>query len=166
MARKSPDARSFSGISTPHLRLRIDPRLLERLEKSRDKNGRTLTGEIVHRLEQSFQKDDTLEQAETIATRIAKEILFQIFGGPHRGAVVKDVIEYPGDLGPEERVAWRVRQQLGMRGIADPTSKERLELGVSPDSQGQVLRRRRRALRKQQAFEQLQAEAKKKVSDK
>jgi hypothetical protein len=43
---------------TPHLRIRIEPKLLSKLEKSREKNGNTLTGEIVARLEQSFQADD------------------------------------------------------------------------------------------------------------
>jgi hypothetical protein len=51
MARKAKD--------TPHLRLRIDAALLARLEKSAEKNERTLTGEITHRLEASFQRDDT-----------------------------------------------------------------------------------------------------------
>ena len=43
---------------TPHLRVRIEPRLLARLEKAREKSGRTLTGEIVSRLESSFRRDD------------------------------------------------------------------------------------------------------------
>jgi hypothetical protein len=46
---------------TPHLRLRIEPRLLDRLEKARARDGRTLTGEIVHRLEQSFRREGALE---------------------------------------------------------------------------------------------------------
>jgi hypothetical protein len=41
----------------PHLRVRIESKLLAKLEKSREKNGHTLTGEIVERLEQSFQTD-------------------------------------------------------------------------------------------------------------
>lgn len=41
-----------------HLRVRIEPKLLAKLEKSREKNGHTLTGEIVARLEQSFEKED------------------------------------------------------------------------------------------------------------
>jgi hypothetical protein len=43
---------------TSHLRVRIEPKLLARLEKSRERNGHTLTGEIVARLEQSFEKED------------------------------------------------------------------------------------------------------------
>ena len=50
MVRKAKD--------TPHLRLRIDAALLARLEKSAEKNERTLTGEITHRLEASFKRDD------------------------------------------------------------------------------------------------------------
>ncbi len=42
---------------TPHLRVRIEPKLLAKLEKSREKNGHTLTGEIVARLELSFQRE-------------------------------------------------------------------------------------------------------------
>ncbi len=45
----------------PHLRLRVEPSLLTRLEKSAEKNARTLTGEIVHRLQQSFEADDRIE---------------------------------------------------------------------------------------------------------
>jgi hypothetical protein len=45
----------------PHLRLRLDPDLLARLEKSRLKSGRTLTGEITLRLERSFRRDEMKE---------------------------------------------------------------------------------------------------------
>ena len=55
-----------STRETPHLRVRIEPRLLARLEKEREKNGRTLTGEIVHRLEDSFRRED--QQALITAT--------------------------------------------------------------------------------------------------
>jgi len=55
--------------ATPHLRVRIEPRLLARLEKAREKKGRTLTGEIVHRLEESFQRED---QQELIAATISR----------------------------------------------------------------------------------------------
>jgi len=47
----------------PHLRIRVPPRLLARLQKAREKNGRTLTGEIVFRLDQSFQGQE-LSEAE------------------------------------------------------------------------------------------------------
>jgi hypothetical protein len=43
---------------TTHLRVRIESALLARLEKVREKTGRTLTGEIVHRIEQTFRKEE------------------------------------------------------------------------------------------------------------
>ena len=43
---------------TPHLRVRIEPALLARLDKARANSGRTLTGEIVSRLEATFRRDD------------------------------------------------------------------------------------------------------------
>ena len=52
---------------TTHLRLRIEARLLQRLEKAREKTGRTLTGEIVDRIERTFAKDDTIEAIKTSA---------------------------------------------------------------------------------------------------
>ncbi len=55
---------------TPHLRLRVDPSLLARLEKAAEKNGRTLTGEINHRLGESFKKDDVLTVADVLSDKI------------------------------------------------------------------------------------------------
>ena len=59
----------------PHLRIRIEPRLLARLEKSRGKNGRTLTGEIVERLEESFRREDRRAEWEAIAKTAATTAL-------------------------------------------------------------------------------------------
>jgi hypothetical protein len=59
----------------PHLRIRIEPRLLGRLEKSREKSGRTLTGEIVERLEASFQREDRQAELETAAERGVERFL-------------------------------------------------------------------------------------------
>jgi hypothetical protein len=39
---------------TTHLRVRLDPIRLAKLEKAAEKNGLTLTGEIVRRLDESF----------------------------------------------------------------------------------------------------------------
>jgi hypothetical protein len=60
---------------TPHLRLRIEPKLLARLEKSRQKTGRTLTGEIVERLEHSFRKDDMKDLMEQMAQSFREHVL-------------------------------------------------------------------------------------------
>jgi hypothetical protein len=46
---------------TTHLRVRIESALLARLEKAREKTGRTLTGEIVHRIEQTFRKEEAAD---------------------------------------------------------------------------------------------------------
>jgi hypothetical protein len=53
MAKKAPK-------QPPHLRIRIDPKLVARLERAREMKGNTLTGEIVSRLEESFSTDDKL----------------------------------------------------------------------------------------------------------
>jgi hypothetical protein len=64
--------------ATPHLRLRVGPELLAKLEKARERHGRTLTGEIVHRLELSFARERNratgLENAATILD-LAKDAL-------------------------------------------------------------------------------------------
>lgn len=65
---------------TPHLRLRVDPSLLARLEKAAEKNGRTLTGEINHRLGESFKKDDLLALAERLSERLSNEVTLKIDG--------------------------------------------------------------------------------------
>jgi hypothetical protein len=59
---------------TPHLRLRVDPTLLARLEKAAEKNGRTLTGEINHRLGESFKKDDFTDAIEKLSERMTVKI--------------------------------------------------------------------------------------------
>jgi hypothetical protein len=58
---------------TPHLRIRIEPKLLAKLEKSREKNGHTLTGEIVTRLEQSFQTDDRIARTQDFMLQRAND---------------------------------------------------------------------------------------------
>ena len=63
MARKAKD--------TPHLRLRIEQSLLARLQKSAEKNERTLTGEIVHRLDGSFRRDDFKAFTERLLEAVA-----------------------------------------------------------------------------------------------
>lgn len=57
----------------PHLRVRIEPKLLARLEKSREKSGNTLTGEIVARLEESFRRDDVKEHQEKLAQLVIQQ---------------------------------------------------------------------------------------------
>jgi hypothetical protein len=64
----------------PHLRVRLKPRLIDRLEKAREKTGRTMTGEIEWRLDQSFQRDDQEEwelRAKQLATAAATSAVDQ-----------------------------------------------------------------------------------------
>jgi hypothetical protein len=58
---------------TPHLRVRIEPKLLAKLEKSRERKGRTLTGEIVERLEESFRNDDRVAKIEEFTQQRMEE---------------------------------------------------------------------------------------------
>jgi hypothetical protein len=58
----------------PHIRLRIEPAMLKRLEKYAEKNGRTLTGEIVHRLSESFKEDDFTDLIERLGDRVTVKI--------------------------------------------------------------------------------------------
>jgi TraY domain len=58
-----------------HIRVRLDNDLLARLEKERAANGRTLTGEIVYRLEDSFQQQDLHKLIAIAATTSAQVIL-------------------------------------------------------------------------------------------
>jgi hypothetical protein len=67
MARKAKD--------TPHLRVRVEPSLLTRLEKAAEKNERTLNGEIVRRLEESFKRDDMQDLIVATAQRIKEQLL-------------------------------------------------------------------------------------------
>jgi hypothetical protein len=57
---------------TANLRLRVEPELLAKLEKAREKNGRTLSGEIVHRVEASFARDQTRQSALQYAATIVE----------------------------------------------------------------------------------------------
>jgi hypothetical protein len=67
MARKAKE--------TPHLRLRIEPSLLARIQKSADKNERTLTGEVVDRLEASFKREEMQAYIDATAQKIKEDLL-------------------------------------------------------------------------------------------
>jgi hypothetical protein len=51
---------------TTHMRVRIESRLLQRLEKASEKAGRPLTGEITRRLEETFQKEGQADLVEIL----------------------------------------------------------------------------------------------------
>lgn len=60
-----------------HLRIRIEPKLLERLEREQKRHRRTLTGEIIERLENSFRQDDisyAVSSVESEVSSVADEV--------------------------------------------------------------------------------------------
>jgi hypothetical protein len=78
---------------TPHLRLRLEPALLARLEKAREKTGRTLTGEIAKRLDQSFQRED---QQKLIGDTVKQTLVTYTEVYPPRKE------EAPSETGPKQ----------------------------------------------------------------
>jgi hypothetical protein len=68
---------------TTHLRLRIEPKLLQRLTNAAEKNMRTLTGEIIERLEDSFRPQEqqqlvTATVENTLSVLVDKGIIKRI----------------------------------------------------------------------------------------
>lgn len=59
---------------TTHLRVRIDPIRIAKLEKAAEKNGLTLTGEIIRRLDESFERDKLSATLEGLPDRIAAKV--------------------------------------------------------------------------------------------
>jgi hypothetical protein len=87
----------------PHLRVRLKPGLIARLEKARGKAGRTMTGEIERRLEQSFQREEQEEwelRAEQLATAAATSAVDQAlrrFQPPGGGLPIANWSARPAD---------------------------------------------------------------------
>src|SRR5262245_38267870 len=63
-----------------HLRFRIEPQLQDRLEKARKKSGRTLTGEIAERLNQSFEHE-AMAQVREAVEEVREELGRESLGG-------------------------------------------------------------------------------------
>src|ERR1700761_2151817 len=59
---------------SPHLRVRMDPKLLARLEGAREANGNTLTGEIVTRIEDTFRRDERVTEITAARDALAAEL--------------------------------------------------------------------------------------------
>jgi hypothetical protein len=57
-----------------HLRVRIEPKLLERLEKARKWRRRTMAGEIVERLEKSFLRDDIIDAVSDVSSEVESAV--------------------------------------------------------------------------------------------
>lgn len=65
---------------TSHLRLRIDPIRLAKLENQAEKNGRTLTGEIIHRLDESFKRDKLVDVLEQLSNQVTVRVVAALKG--------------------------------------------------------------------------------------
>jgi hypothetical protein len=120
----------------PHLRIRIEPRLLARLEKSREKNSRTLTGEIVERLEASFRKEDREAELEAVAKRGATDALHSFLKlslGQRRPAQAPGTEPAAAPIGAEELriIADLVRRYKASE--LEPESESRHNAGTEPD---------------------------------
>ena len=61
----------------PHLRVRLDPIRIAKLEKSAEKNGLTLTGEIVRRLDASFDLPLLIQE---LPDRVAAKVVAALKG--------------------------------------------------------------------------------------
>jgi hypothetical protein len=60
---------------TSHLRVRIDPIRIAKLERQAEKNGLTLTAEIVRRLDESFRRDDGPASLERLADQVTAKVI-------------------------------------------------------------------------------------------
>jgi hypothetical protein len=92
---------------TAHLNLRYPEALRRRLERAGKNNGRSLNSEIVHRLEQSFRREDFQKVQDAVnkgmtdvlgvALEVAKHILPHVSKGG-KGDSLLDLIRYlPND---------------------------------------------------------------------
>jgi hypothetical protein len=66
---------------TSHVRVRLDPIRLAKLQKQADKHSRTLTAEITHRLDESFRRDELPATLERMADEIAAKVVAALKGG-------------------------------------------------------------------------------------
>jgi hypothetical protein len=87
-----------------HLRIRIEPKLLDRLEAAREKGGQTLTGEITRRLTQSFAREDQAAVADIVREVFSevKSLSDQLIG------VREDLQKMQAEL---QRIRWWIDDQ-------------------------------------------------------
>ena len=107
MARKPTD--------TAHLNLRYPEALRRRLERAGKSNGRSLNSEIVHRLEQSFRREDFQERQDAI-----NEAMIQITG------VIAELAKHiPVPKGPllSDLAQYFPKDQTATQEPASPTDK-------------------------------------------
>jgi hypothetical protein len=63
-----------------HLRVRIEPKLLERLDKARKWRRRTMAGEITERLEDSFRHDDITDAVSNVSSDVESAVDDAVYG--------------------------------------------------------------------------------------
>jgi hypothetical protein len=74
VADQSLSVTQSAAAAVTHLRLRVREGLLDQLEQESKKSNRTLTGEIIYRLERSFEKESRVSD---------------LLGGPETAAVLR-----------------------------------------------------------------------------
>ena len=62
-------------MSMIHTRVRLGDQLLDKLKVAAKKNGRTLTGEMRHRLDQSFDKAEAANNREKMVKDVVHLVL-------------------------------------------------------------------------------------------
>jgi hypothetical protein len=125
---------------TPHLRVRIEPTLLARLEKAREKSRRTLTGEIVHRIEQTFRKEEDADLGRALLGGDDTAKALQLIANAMRlETAAKDGTPWSGDR--EKAEAVRTAAHLIIAGTAGlPVTQGRIEYSAPrPSERGRQL---------------------------
>ena len=97
-----------------HLRLRLEPSLLTRLERAADRSGKTLTGEIAARLEKSFS-------AETSAQW--NRFVTMLIGGDKNAGFLQWLAarsgdwNWPDDAESRRRMIEEIKNELEVRSV-------------------------------------------------
>jgi hypothetical protein len=111
-------AKKAAKQQPPHLRIRIEPKLLSRLERAREANGNTLTGEIVERLEGTFSTEDKMELFKQIQERRIEDVRQSIKDN-------RDTMEREQREWATETLA--IREEIIKQKLEDQKKIERLE---------------------------------------
>jgi hypothetical protein len=123
---------------TPHLRVRIEPTLLARLERAREKSGRTLTGEIVHRIEQTFRKEEDADLGRALLGGDDTAKTLQLIASAMR---LETAAGTPWSKDQEKAEAVRTAAHLIIAGTAGLPVIRDFNIEVSPSERGRELAR-------------------------
>ena len=90
---------------TVQLKLRFPEKLRQRIESAAARNKQSMNAEIVHRLEQSFQKDDAPGIAEAAATTALEKLdVTALAEAAATTAIQKWIVASEGKIGPIETI--------------------------------------------------------------